>query len=90
MHSSRLSLVTALLVASPLLICARPVVGQAVLQPGQAAAAPAQAAAATAPSAEEKPIRDAVDAFAKAYNTPDIQALGALFTDDANVVDSAG
>jgi len=90
MQSTQLSLVTALLVASPLLICARPVVAQAVPQPGEAAPAPAQAAATSAPSAEEKPIRDAVDAFAKAYNTPDIQTLGALFTDDANVVDSAG
>jgi len=92
MQAIRFSLVTALLVISPVLSSSRSALGQVVPQPAPAAAAPetAQAAAAPAVSAEEKPIRDAVDAFAKAYNTPDIQALGALFTDDANVVDSAG
>jgi len=77
---------------SPSLAFVRPVFAQVVPQPAPAAAAPetAQAAAAPAVSAEEKPIRDLVDAFAKAYNTPDIKALGALFTDDANLVDSGG
>jgi uncharacterized protein (TIGR02246 family) len=41
-------------------------------------------------SAEEKPIRDLVDAFAKAYSAPDLKALAAFFTDEADVVDSAG
>jgi uncharacterized protein (TIGR02246 family) len=54
------------------------------------ARAPAQATAAAAPRAEEKPIRDLVDAFAKAYSKPDLKALDALFTDQANVIDSAG
>ncbi len=92
MQAIRCSLVTALLVISPLLASVRPVLGQVAQQAAPAAAAPetAQAAAAPAVSAEEKPVRDLVDAFAKAYNAPDIQALGALFTDDANIVDSAG
>jgi uncharacterized protein (TIGR02246 family) len=47
-------------------------------------------AAATAPSPEEKPIRDLIDAFGKAYSTPDLKALATYFTEDANVVDSAG
>jgi uncharacterized protein (TIGR02246 family) len=55
-----------------------------------ASVTPAQTTAAAAPSAAEKPIRDLVDAFAKAYNTPNMQALGALFADDANLVDSGG
>jgi uncharacterized protein (TIGR02246 family) len=49
-----------------------------------------QSATTPAPSAEEKPIRDLVDAFAKAYSTPDTKALATLFTEEANVVDSAG
>ncbi len=52
--------------------------------------AAAQAPTSPAPSPEEKPIRDLVAAFAKAYSTPDLKALEAFFTDDANVIDSAG
>jgi uncharacterized protein (TIGR02246 family) len=52
--------------------------------------APAQAGTTSVPRPEEKTIRDLVDAFAKAYSTPDLKALAAFFTDDANVVDSAG
>ena len=55
-----------------------------------AAAAPASGATNTAVSAQEKPIRELVDAFAKAYSTPDLKVLAAFFTDEANVVDSAG
>ena len=55
-----------------------------------AAAAPATGATIPAVSAKEKPIRDLVNAFAKAYSTPDLKALAALFTDEANVVDSGG
>jgi uncharacterized protein (TIGR02246 family) len=44
----------------------------------------------SAVGAEEKPIRDLVEAFAKAYSAPDVKALAALFTDDASVVDPAG
>jgi uncharacterized protein (TIGR02246 family) len=55
-----------------------------------APAAPAPDAAAPAASAEEKPIRDLVDAFAKAYSAPNLNALAACFTDEASVVDSAG
>jgi uncharacterized protein (TIGR02246 family) len=60
--------------------------------PAAAAPAPAPAQATTAPAAspEEKPIRELVEAFAKAYNAPDVHALTALFTDEADVVDSAG
>jgi len=37
-----------------------------------------------------KAIREQVDVFTKAYNTPDVEALTRLFTDDALVVDSNG
>ncbi|MGO9471767.1 MAG: YybH family protein [Isosphaeraceae bacterium] len=92
MQAIRCSLVTAFLVMSPFLIWVRPVLGQAVPRAAPAAAAPetAQVAATSAVSGEEKPVRDLVDAFAKAYNSPDIPALAALFTDDANLVDSGG
>jgi uncharacterized protein (TIGR02246 family) len=53
-------------------------------------AAPAQGATPPANSADEKPIRNLVDAFAKAYSAPDFNALAALFADEAIVVDSAG
>jgi uncharacterized protein (TIGR02246 family) len=63
----------------------------AATAPAQATApAPAREQAAAAPRAEERPIRDLVDAFAKAYSKPDLKALDALFTDQANVIDSAG
>jgi uncharacterized protein (TIGR02246 family) len=88
-------LVSALLFSCLLLggLCA--VFAQAPRQTRPAAAnapapAPAQAAPAPAPSAEEKPIRDLVAAFAKAYSAPDLKALAACFSDEANVVDSAG
>ena len=42
-----------------------------------AAAAPATGATIPAVSAKEKPIRDLVDSFAKAYSTPDLKALAA-------------
>ncbi|MGO9915530.1 MAG: hypothetical protein ACLQIB_12595, partial [Isosphaeraceae bacterium] len=81
MHAIRCSLVTVILVISPFLISGWPVLGQVVPQatPAAAAPGPAQVAAAPAAGTEEKPVRDVVDAFAKAYNTPNIQALGALF-----------
>jgi uncharacterized protein (TIGR02246 family) len=73
---------------------ARPAPAPAQAVPVAPAAAPTAAAPAAAPtapvSAEEKPVRDAVAAFAQAYSKPDVQALTALFTDDADVVDSAG
>jgi uncharacterized protein (TIGR02246 family) len=62
----------------------------AAAAPAQAAAVAAQAPGAPAISPEEKPIRDLVDAFAKAYSAPDVKALATYFADDANVVDSAG
>jgi uncharacterized protein (TIGR02246 family) len=88
-------LVSALLFTCVFLVCLRPVSSQAPPQSPAAAgnaapAAPAQGATTPAVSAEEKPIRDLVDAFAKAYSAPDLNALAACFTDDANVVDSAG
>jgi len=79
-----------LFVTSGFLVYSRPVLAQVVPQSAQAAPAPARAPATSTSSALEKPIRNLVDAFAKAYNTPDIPALGGLFTDDANVVDSGG
>jgi uncharacterized protein (TIGR02246 family) len=88
-------LVSALLFTCLFLVGLRPVSGQAPPQSPSAAAnaattAPAQGVTAPAQSAEEKPIRELVDAFAKAYSAPDLKALAACFTDEANVVDSAG
>ncbi len=52
------------------------------------------AAGAAAPAApanpEETPIRALQDAFVKAYNAADAKALSDFFTDDAEVIDSAG
>jgi uncharacterized protein (TIGR02246 family) len=88
------------LISALLLLCLsvawlRPVSAQAPSQTPPAAAsaavaAPAQGATPPAVSAEEKPIRDLVDAFAKAYSAPNFNALAALFADEAIVVDSAG
>jgi uncharacterized protein (TIGR02246 family) len=83
-------LVSALLFACLFLGCFWAVSAQAPPQSPAAAAAPARGATTPAQSAEEKPIRDLVAAFAKAYSAPDIKALAALLTDDANLVDSAG
>ena len=95
MITTRSSLVSALLFTCVFLVCLRPVSSQAPPQSPAAAgnaapAAPAQGATTPAVSAEEKPIRDLLDAFARAYSAPDLNALAACFTDDANVVDSAG
>jgi uncharacterized protein (TIGR02246 family) len=95
MRTARCLLVSALLTTCLVLSCLRTVSAQLPAQSppagaNAAPAAPVQGAAALAPSAEEKPIRDLVDAFAKAYSAPDVKALAATFTDDANVVDSAG
>ena len=95
MRTTRSSLVSALLFTFLLLGFLRPVSSQAPPRSPSAAAkagpaAPAHVATTPAVSAEEKPIRDLIDAFAKAYSAPDINALAACFTDDANVVDSAG
>jgi uncharacterized protein (TIGR02246 family) len=95
MRTIRYSLFSALLFACPFLGYLRPVSGQAPSQPSgsaasPAAAAPGQAVAPPAVSAQEKPIRDLLDAFAKAYGAPDLKALAACFAEEANVVDSAG
>jgi uncharacterized protein (TIGR02246 family) len=92
MQATRCSLVTALMVIGPFLVSVRPISAQVVQQATRAAAAPGtgQVTAAPAGSGEEKPIRDLVDAFAKAYSAPDLKALAACFTDGVNVVDSAG
>ena len=95
MRTTRRSLGSALLFTCLFLCCLRPVSAQA---PSQTPVAPVNAAAVEttrnavtpASSAEEKPIRDLVGAFAKAYSGPDLKALAAYFTDEANVVDSAG
>jgi uncharacterized protein (TIGR02246 family) len=88
-------LVLALLFTCLLLGCFRLVSAQAPPQSPPAAAtaaaaAPPQGATTPALSAEEKPIRDLVAAFAKAYSASDLKALAAFFTDEANVVDSGG
>jgi uncharacterized protein (TIGR02246 family) len=91
MRTIRRSLFPALWLGSLFLADARPVPGQVPPQPQRPASRNAPAPAVAAPaSAEEKPIRDLVDAFAKAYSAPDLKALGTYFTDDADVVDSAG
>ena len=95
MRTTRCSLVSALLSTCLFLGYLRPGSGQAPAQSppagaNAAAAAPTSGATVAAASAEEKPIRELVDAFAKAYSTPDLKALAAFFTDEANVVDSAG
>ena len=67
-------------------------------KPGLAPAAEKPEAAAPAPEAtpavaEEpgaKDVHELVDAFRKAYTTPDVEALAGLFTEDAAVVDSDG
>jgi uncharacterized protein (TIGR02246 family) len=88
-------LVSALLFTCLFLGCLQLVSGQAPPQStppaaGAAAAGPAQGGTAPAPRAEEKPIRDLLAAFAKAYSAPDLQALAGFFTQEANVVDSSG
>jgi uncharacterized protein (TIGR02246 family) len=95
MRPTRSSLVSALLFTCLFLVCLQPVSSQAPPQTAPAtanaaAAGPAQGTTTPAPSAEERPIRDLLDAFAKAYSGADLKALAACFTDDANVVDSAG
>ncbi len=59
-------------------------------RPAAATAAPVQGATPPAVSSAEKPIRDLVDAMARAFSAPDFKALAACFTDEADVVDSAG
>lgn len=95
MRATRCSLVSALLFACLLLGCLQLVSGQAPPPSPPASAsttatAPTQGANSPAVVAEEKPIRNLVDAFAKAYSAPDLKALAVLFTDNANVIDSAG
>jgi uncharacterized protein (TIGR02246 family) len=83
MRMIRCSWISALLFLCLILGCLRSLSGQAPPQSPSAAAPPAQ-------SPDEKPIRDLVDAFAKAYSAPDLKALAAFFTDEADVVDSEG
>ena len=95
MRTTRCSWVSALLFLCLFLGCLRPISAQAPPQspPASAttsAATPAQGATTSAQGSSEKPVRDLVDSFAKAYSAPDVRALAALFTDEANVVDSAG
>jgi uncharacterized protein (TIGR02246 family) len=90
MRTTRCSLVPALLFAGVFLVCFRLVSGQAPPQATPGAPPATQAPASPAATAEEKPIRDLVAAFAKAYSTPDLKALEAFFTDESEVIDSAG
>src|SRR5262245_30964433 len=50
----------------------------------------AKAAAPRTREAEEKAVRTVADAFVKAYNAHDAQAIANLFTADAELVDEAG
>lgn len=86
MRTTRCFLVSALFSACLFIGCPQPVLAQTPPSP----APPSQSAVKAAPNASEKPIRDLVDAFVKAYSAPDLKALAACFADDANVVDSAG
>jgi uncharacterized protein (TIGR02246 family) len=95
MRTTRSSLVSALLFTGLLLGWLRPVSSQAPpqsppLAASAAPAAPAQGATSPLQLAQEKPIRDLVDAFARAYSAPDLNTLAACFADEADVVDSAG
>ena len=92
MRTTRCFLVSALFSMCLFVSWLQPISAQAPQQstPSAAVVAPAQGATPPAASAEEKPIRDLVDAFAKAYSAPDLKALAACFADEANVVDSAG
>jgi uncharacterized protein (TIGR02246 family) len=90
MKTTRCSLVGALFLMCLFVYCLRPVSAQLPQQTPPAAAVPPQGATSPAQSATEKPIRDLVDAFAKAYSAPDLKALAACFTDEANVIDSDG
>jgi uncharacterized protein (TIGR02246 family) len=55
-----------------------------------AAATPKPVVSAPAAGPEDKAIREGVQAFVKAFNAQDIEALTGLFTDDAAVVDTEG
>jgi uncharacterized protein (TIGR02246 family) len=95
MRTTRRLPVSSLLFACLLLACLRPAKAQAPpqSQPGagsSAVKAPAQGATTPAGNAAEKPIRELVDAFAKAYSAPDVKTLATYFTEEASVVDSAG
>jgi uncharacterized protein (TIGR02246 family) len=96
MRTLRCSFASALIFGCLFLVYLRSVPAQAPAQAqpaaaqAQPAAAQAQSAATPAASPEEKPIRDLIDGFAKAYSAPDIKALAGYFTEEADVVDSAG
>ena len=95
MRTTRCSWVSALLSLCLSLGCLRAISAQAPPQSPPAAATtsaatPAQGLTTPAQSALEKPIRDTVESFAKAYSATDLKALAACFTDEADVVDSAG
>ena len=79
-----------------MLVCAA-MVSAAAVQQKPAVDAPvakkAEVAPAETPKPEDpalKPAREALAAFANAYNTADVTAMAGLFTDDASVVDSNG
>jgi uncharacterized protein (TIGR02246 family) len=95
MRTTGYSLVSALLFAGLFLGGLRLVSGQAPppspsAAPSTATAAPAQRGTTPAPRAEEKPIHDQLQAFAKAYSASDVKALAAFFTDEAIIVDTSG
>lgn len=56
--------------------------------PAQEAAAPAAQPAPAPLAAEAQPVAAMVQAFAKAYNAQDAQALASVFTDDAELIDA--
>ncbi len=56
----------------------------------QPAEPPPEPAAETAPMSDEDRIRARIKEYEQAYNTGDVATLGAIFTDDGDLVDPAG
>ena len=75
---------TALFLFGTMLIGTLPVVGD------EPKSAPAPAAADPKHAADEKAIREADEAFVRAYNAGDVKAIAALFAEDAEAVDETG
>ncbi len=59
-------------------------------QPKRAPATAGNETQSASPSPDVKPILEGLKAFIEAYNAPNAEALAALFTEDASVVDPAG
>jgi uncharacterized protein (TIGR02246 family) len=64
--------------------------GATMAQQKQAAGSQTPASPSESRKEDEKAIRDAAEAFAKAYNAHDAKAVAALFTVDGEIVDESG